>query len=422
MDYTQFKNILQLKGLGDKESVSMLEELIEKFPYFQSARMLLAKSMHDQENINYKDSLKLAAAYATDREALRKLMGEENGFSGPSANGVVAKEEQPVPIIREPNLSPVMEEEPFEEYYSEDEISGRAFEEQKEKEKIIDPYEVIRKRLNEILVVKDEHSTSGKKEAIAESLPLEKNTSLENITESKKEQVPSPAKEEVFSAEKSDSENIIIEEAGKAHDILDRMEIEHAMEESILASLEKLPVIQPEKPPSPIPQFEEGTISIKEEPLETIPSESIALGPKTFTKWLKSISNKPFHQYEEVHLGEQKSVSFELFEANHEQPTSDIIDDQEAEINEEELIDRFIATEPKIIPSKAEFYSPANQARKSVMENEDVVSETLARIYKGQGNLVKAKWCYEKLSLLHPEKSTYFAALIEEIKNEELKM
>src|SRR2546423_1357977 len=74
MDYSQFKNLLQLKSIGDKESVPMLEELIEKFPYFQSARILLAKAMHEQQNIHYNDALKLAAAYATDREALRKLV------------------------------------------------------------------------------------------------------------------------------------------------------------------------------------------------------------------------------------------------------------------------------------------------------------------------------------------------------------
>jgi hypothetical protein len=79
------------------------------------------------------------------------------------------------------------------------------------------------------------------------------------------------------------------------------------------------------------------------------------------------------------------------------------------------LIDRFIQTEPKIIPSKTEFYSPVNQAKKSVTENEDIVSETLAKIYYKQGNLLKARSSYQKLSLLYPEKMAYFAALISEI-------
>ena len=79
------------------------------------------------------------------------------------------------------------------------------------------------------------------------------------------------------------------------------------------------------------------------------------------------------------------------------------------------MIDKFIAAEPKIIPSKAEFYSPFEQAKKSVTENDDIISETLAKIYFHQGNLLKARSSYEKLSLLHPEKRSYFAALILEI-------
>jgi hypothetical protein len=416
MDYAQFKNLLELKDIDKKESVSMLEDVIEKFPYFQSARLLLAKSMHEQGDINYNEALKLAAAYSTDREALRELVERQNGVSPrsfPPPNDVIASEAK----------QSLVTEEPYEEYYSEDEISGRAFEEQKEKEKIVDPYEVIRKRLSEILVVKEEPEKSKKQET--------RDKNQESPTEPLPIESPaSPVKEETVVNEKSDSENIIIQEAGKAHDVLDRMEVEHAMEESILASLEKLPVIAPEEPSAPIPQFEERTISIKEEASVTptrfetssgFSGESDTKGAKSFTKWLKSISAKPFHNYEEVHIAPNPPKAEDgrnLFSEDSEEVAVSHSGDKGVK----DLIDRFIAAEPRIIPSKAEFYSPANQARKSVMENEDVVSETLARIYREQGNLAKAKWCYEKLSLLHPEKSVYFAALIEEIKNEELKI
>jgi hypothetical protein len=87
----------------------------------------------------------------------------------------------------------------------------------------------------------------------------------------------------------------------------------------------------------------------------------------------------------------------------------------ENELSDDELIEKFLLEDPKIIPSKTEFYSPVSQAKKSVMDHDDVVSETLARIYLSQGNLPKARWCYEKLMLLHPEKSTFFAALLKEI-------
>lgn len=81
-----------------------------------------------------------------------------------------------------------------------------------------------------------------------------------------------------------------------------------------------------------------------------------------------------------------------------------------------DLIDKFIREEPRITPSKSTFYSPANMAKKSVVEPEDLITETLANIYAQQGNFQKAIHFYEKLSLKFPEKSRYFAALIVELK------
>jgi hypothetical protein len=68
---------------------------------------------------------------------------------------------------------------------------------------------------------------------------------------------------------------------------------------------------------------------------------------------------------------------------------------------------------------KKEFFNPVNLAARSVVENEDFYTETYASICLKQGNDSKAIKIYEKLSLKFPEKSSYFAGLIEKIKKEQ---
>ncbi|MBL7827017.1 MAG: hypothetical protein JNJ57_10330 [Saprospiraceae bacterium] len=55
-------------------------------------------------------------------------------------------------------------------------------------------------------------------------------------------------------------------------------------------------------------------------------------------------------------------------------------------------------------------------AEKSVSENKDVISETLAKLFAKQGFREKAITMYERLILAFPEKSAYFAAEIDKLK------
>ena len=85
-------------------------------------------------------------------------------------------------------------------------------------------------------------------------------------------------------------------------------------------------------------------------------------------------------------------------------------------LTREEIIEKFILEEPRISPPKPAFFNPSDLAMKSSEDDEEIVSETLAQLYSEQGHKAKAIKIYERLSLLFPEKSRYFAAQIEKLK------
>ncbi len=81
------------------------------------------------------------------------------------------------------------------------------------------------------------------------------------------------------------------------------------------------------------------------------------------------------------------------------------------------LIDKIIESDPgKIRMNKDKFFNPSQDAKQSLLENEHLITETLAKIYALQGNVSKAVRAYEILSLKFPQKSAYFASLIEKLK------
>jgi hypothetical protein len=82
---------------------------------------------------------------------------------------------------------------------------------------------------------------------------------------------------------------------------------------------------------------------------------------------------------------------------------------------EDVIIERFIHTEPQIKPLSADKLDNENKAKKSSEDQDELVTETLARIYTDQMLYHKAIATYKKLILKFPEKKLYFAAQIEQL-------
>lgn len=136
-------------------------------------------------------------------------------------------------------------------------------------------------------------------------------------------------------------------------------------------------------------------------------SNKIEIPEKTsFSDWLSLLNSK-----EEIKI-EKKNI---------ENVPKEIIKKPETKKNlknQLDIIDKFMNSNSVVAPKKAEFYKPEVFAQRSVEDDEEIVTETLARIYEAQGNKTKAMNIYEKLILKYPQKKDYFAALILKIKEE----
>ncbi len=81
------------------------------------------------------------------------------------------------------------------------------------------------------------------------------------------------------------------------------------------------------------------------------------------------------------------------------------------------LITSFIKGELGPIRADQETSLKGDVSLASIREHDGFITDTLAQIYVKQGLYAKAIYAYEKLSLKYPEKSAYFAAQIEKIRN-----
>jgi hypothetical protein len=129
----------------------------------------------------------------------------------------------------------------------------------------------------------------------------------------------------------------------------------------------------------------------------------------TVSKQHKNTQDPGFQQQYVEHIFHIQTP-FDVADHLAEFPLSEAKDAKGAEI-----IEKFLKEDPTIKPPKPEQIDNENKAKKSAEDHYDLVSETLAKIYIEQMLYHKAIDTYKKLSLKFPEKSRYFADLIQSI-------
>ncbi|MEI6885820.1 MAG: hypothetical protein WCO02_15105 [Bacteroidota bacterium] len=184
---------------------------------------------------------------------------------------------------------------------------------------------------------------------------------------------------------------------------------ENFIEESVISE-EELALASPDLRAEDVPVHAESR------PLHTLNRQTEISKEKLSQEDLLTIVRKRLAE-----INAEKSISVQKTEtpATDKEPRpSEAPGGQSSAVNrsKEEIIETFIREEPQISRPKKEFFSPTSSSQRSNMDEEDIISETLALLYAKQGNMQKAIHIYEKLSLRFSEKSRYFAARIENLK------
>ncbi len=110
--------------------------------------------------------------------------------------------------------------------------------------------------------------------------------------------------------------------------------------------------------------------------------------------------------------------SYELLEITDQEGSSGEQISNRQVLTHDDLIEQFIKTTPRLKPPQIIQGEQEDISLKSLEEPEDLVTEPIAEIYLSQGLSEKAISIYEKLCLKYPEKNSYFAGQIQEIKKQ----
>jgi tetratricopeptide (TPR) repeat protein len=186
----------------------------------------------------------------------------------------------------------------------------------------------------------------------------------------------------------------------------------NTIEESILTSIKNA---SPAEVVEEIIAIEDNKPEIIEtiEPIVQEKSEEIILEKLELGKPLEFMKSEKHSFHEWLQLSKFQPIVRDEKKVEQENPSE--VDFEKQKKNK--LIDTFIKTNPKIPPIKQDATPISIVLEPSNTDNSYLMTETLARVYLEQKKYQKAIQAYEILILKYPEKSSFFADRILDIKN-----
>ncbi len=387
---------LENPGRLDSSSMKKLEDWMDNYPFFQTARLLHIKNFQNLHGQVGKEVLNLAAAYVSDRKVLyymlHKLPGEEK------SNKSASHEFEPIRFSKE----------------TKDKMKENISETITRQRNIFDLSEGTEIELIPGLAIdiRKEYGKDIELESMDFSLHGSSNILHKEFfelygdeqTKIEEKHLPTTEEESVQENESGDEEVIeFLSDDNKPDRDLIKADSKDTLTQNTEIHKSDYSI--------------KDTDSLTDSELKDIPDKDLISkeqknttqdSTKLFTEWLDELDESETG-IQNKKIPEQLSDSSEL---------SELLDERNEESDKENhfrLIDKFIQTNPRIVPNE-QLSENKDISADSVKEHESFFTDTLAKIYIKQGHYAKAILAYEKLSLKYPEKSAYFAGQISEIK------
>lgn len=439
MNKEQFLKYCSDFSLLDSKSLEDISALIEEFPYFQTARILYAKNLNSLKDVRFENKLRNTVVYVPDRKHLVRLINlknlPENEITFIDEPKLVdqdiqieeTKQEEPAEIQPVNQEIEVKQEEIIETPQVSQEVETKEVKQEEiaDKQQTVQAVEIEETKQEEVVEIHD-ISSEIKEEEVTENILPEFTNDVQTVDEAPNDEKlveKEPTQQEDYSEDLSETDRLksIIEARLRELGINEKVRIGNEETDEIK---QESTVNQQVNQKNQVEEIEEDVVinqQISEEIKEEA-SENIFIDFSDDAKKIdESINKNNGFELLDFDFEIEKDAILEHQNKKTDAKDYDILENfsQKTTNNKPEkinLIDKFLAENPRIIPDK-EYVSDNSLASKSLhIDDSDLFSETLAKIYIKQEHFEKAILTYEKLCLKYPEKSIYFVGQIEKIK------